>query len=1233
MNTSYRLIWNRARGVWVAAAETARSRGRAGAVLLCLSCAPAAWAACLDNASGGNGVVFASAGSSCDAQRPAYTGSNTAYAAGSGSVLTFTGANVSVSGGNSSYSLAVGGANIGGIGAVPGSTVVSNGNLTVINNGSGSSRAIYLYGGTDVGGRGNLLRVSGNLIVGRGGASGAAIENVGGDLQVTGTTTVTTGGADAFRNGGAGTFQGAASLTATGAGRGLFMSSGTLDFRSTLGIATAAGHGIAMSAGSLGVAGGMTIATTGASAYGVSLTGGTVNSAGTLRVDTAGADARGISATGANASFGTTRTDSVIATQGSGAHGLHANAAGSVIAIGATAAATTGATVVLGAGSVSTQGDDAEALYALSSASDVALRATQSGGSITTAGVNADGVVAYGNGSAATGVSVVAEQSGGRIDTTGGASILGNGSSGLVAQLEGAGTASAIQGQGAVITTTGTAGHGILVSTGLLSGSGSFSIAQAGSIATSGTGAAGAIATVRAGDVSASQADTGTIVTTGASAHGLSATTLAGAVTVDQRGSIRTDGNGSHGISVSATTDASVRSQGTVRAQGDAIVIASSGTAHVNLVGASLTSVAGDGIDASGAAQGVSITNTGSITATAAGGLVVRGSAAADQVVSSAGTLTGDIDLGAGHDSFSATGGTIAGAVRMGDGDDTLAVSGPVNLLTTSQFDGGTGSDTLTLDGVSLRGFTAASNDATGNVLGGNNTNLTGWETIEVVNGGTLKLSGDLFVAAAAGLLRIGAGATLDLRGNSPGVFTLHGNVNNAGVLAMDDGAPDDVTTITGNYQGQPGAQLRTDTTWLQPNTLLTDRLVIQGTAGGTTTVTVAGGILGDVTRADQVKVSSVPVVQVAQAHAGNAFVGTAATPNAGQAQLMKIGNDYFWTLEADAAPIIAPSVPGYVLGQAASLEMGFNQIGKLHERVSEQLRGAHPAPVWGRMGASQLDLQGRDRYGIDGTSGFLQFGADLHAETDDRGQRHSRGVTATWGWGRFDLRDASRAQNGAIVADKRTGHAHAHTLAVGGYGTWYAADGSYLDLVGQVAWLRNTYRSRDGDAAQTHGGAVALSAEVGRPVPIGDAGWSVEPQAQLVYQRLGLRNFNDGVREVRPESLDGLRGRVGARLAWNEPGAQTHGAGRPRTIYLTANLLRDFSDSTPRITVGRDIVSERMGRTWAELGAGAQWALAKGTYVYGDLRLQRSIDGNAGALGGQNRRSVGVNVGVKAVW
>lgn len=1231
MNTSYRLVWSCARAAWVAVAEITRSNGRAGALVVCLLGGTTAWAACQDLASGGNGVVFASAGSSCDAVRAAYSGSNTAYAAGPGTVLTFTAPSVTISGGNASYSLAVGGANIGGIGAVPGSTVITNGNLSVINNGTGSSRALYVYGGTSAGGTGNLLSVAGNLIVGRGGASGAAIENVGGDIQVNGTTTATTTGADAFRNGGTGTFRGAASFTATGAGRGLFVSGGALDFRNTLGITTASGHGIAISAGDIAVSGNMNIGTAGASAYGISQSGGSVNATGTTRIETAGADAYGISATGSGATFVTPSLDSVIATQGSGAHGLFANAAGSVVALGTTAGASTGPTIVLGSGSVSTQGDDAEALYVLSSASNVTLRATQSGGSIATAGINADGVVAYGNGSAATGVSVVAEQTGGRIETTGGASILGNGSSGLVAQLDGAGTASATQAQGAVINTTGTAGHGMLVSTGLLSGSGTFSISQGGSIVTSGTGAAGAIVTVRSGDVTASQTGTGTITTGGASAHGLSATTLAGAVSVDQRGSIRTDGNGSHGISVSATTDASVRSEGTVLAQGNAIVIASSGTARVDVVGASLTSVAGDGIDASGAAQGVSITNSGSITATSAGGLVIRGSAAADQIFSSAGTLSGDTDLGTGHDRFSATGGTLAGAVRMGDGDDTITLSGTVNLIPVTQLDGGTGSDTLTLDGVSLRGFTAASNDAGGNVLTGNNTNLTGWEIIELLNGSTLKLSGNLFVAAAPGLLRIGPGATLDLRGNSPGVFTLHGNVNNAGVLAMDDGAPDDVTTITGNYQGQPGAQLRTDTTWLQPNTLLTDRLVIQGTAGGTTTVTVAGGILGDVTRADQLKVSSVPVVQVAQAHAGNAFVGTAATPNAGQAQLMKIGNDYFWTLEADKTPIIAPPVPGYVLGQVASLEMGFSQIGKLHERVSEQLRGAHPAPVWGRIGASQLDLQGRDRYGIDGASGFLQFGTDLHVATDEQGQRHSRGLTATWGWGNFDLRDASRAQNGAIVGDKRTGTARADTLALGGYSTWYTAEGGYLDLVGQLAWLRNTYRSRDGDSAQTHGGAIALSAEVGHPIAIGDAGWSIEPQAQMIYQRVALRDFSDGVREVRPESLDGLRGRLGARLAWNERAPRAPGTNQARTLYLTANVLHDFTSSTPQIAVGRDIVNERMGRTWAELGAGVQWALAKGGHFYTDLRVQRSFDRSG--MGEPTRRSLALNVGIKTHW
>ena len=98
-----------------------------------------------------------------------------------------------------------------------------------------------------------------------------------------------------------------------------------------------------------------------------------------------------------------------------------------------------------------------------------------------------------------------------------------------------------------------------------------------------------------------------------------------------------------------------------------------------------------------------------------------------DQFILSNGTLTGNLNAGAGNDTATASGGALIGNTLMGDGDDVATLTGTVDVTAAPQFDGGVGTDVLNVDGLALRGFTAASNDGTGNLTETNNSHLTGW--------------------------------------------------------------------------------------------------------------------------------------------------------------------------------------------------------------------------------------------------------------------------------------------------------------------------------------------------------------------------------------------------------------------------------------------------------------------------------------------------------------------------
>ncbi|QXZ09646.1 autotransporter outer membrane beta-barrel domain-containing protein [Comamonas sp. Y33R10-2] len=660
------------------------------------------------------------------------------------------------------------------------------------------------------------------------------------------------------------------------------------------------------------------------------------------------------------------------------------------------------------------------------------------------------------------------------------------------------------------------------------------------------------------------------------------------------------------------------------------------------------------------------------------------------------GTLMGNIETrsrtttpGDGTDTLTFTDVTYKGNFRLGQGNDTLSFLGNSDLSNVFVMDGGInadssqGTDVLKVGGtIMLNGQTPATGSA-------NNAQIINWSDIKVLDQARLNLTGDLGQTATAALssLQIGPAATLSKTGvNQVNVYA--DQLSNAGTIDLRDtaGKPLDVLTLHGNYVGLPGSKLVTVATWTNPNDLQTDLLKINGNASGATTVAVAGGIFGDVTRDQQQKISSNPVVQVDRAHADNVFTGAAPTTNAGEAQLIKQGNNYYWTLEATPPPppspsptptptpvppappapptppaptappsaIISQPVPGYLQTQQANMEMGFSQLGKLHERVSEQqtwawddcgtrcdqydaAKKAHKKiyPMWGRLNADYLKLQGNNRYGLKSTTGFVQFGGDLNVakNQDDQSRRHN-GVIVTYGWGNHDFYDSKRATNGLISSDQYTGKSNTDMLSLGGYSTWYANNGTYVDLVGQLSWIHNKYASRDGYKVNQSGWGLGLSAEVGRPWQIGSSQWLIEPQAQLSYQTVRLGDIHDGVRQVSSMNADALRARIGARLAWND---RYKDQLRTKTFYLTANVLRDLWGNEPSVNVGRETVQEQYGKTWAELGVGTQWALSKASYLYMDLRYQRSLGSNNGALGSDfssaSREGYNGRIGVRHSW
>ncbi|MGJ7489825.1 autotransporter outer membrane beta-barrel domain-containing protein [Variovorax sp. ZT4R33] len=1031
------------------------------------------------------------------------------------------------------------------------------------------------------------------------------------------------------------------------------------------------------------------ISTAGTYGYGVyAETLGTGNavassSAGTS-IQTSGIDgAKGIFANAMGTGNATAINNGNVLT--TGASGLDGN-------FGVYAVAASGNATAANTGTVTTGGTFGYGVYAVANGNGVAT--ATSSGAVTTNGPYSTGIGAHIDNSDSTkhGTAIATLQSGGTVTTNGSpygigifADVMGYGdavatNAGTVATrgqfaggvaarvLYGAGDASAVN-QGA-ISTTGIAANGLYAAAGQ-GAAGNADALNTGTVTTTGDSSAGVVAsveTVGSASIATATMGGGTVSTSGAAAAGVLADNQGVGLASLQMsgGTVTTTGANSDGLVARATGGiyAVAMTGGSVTSGSGA------GAAIHTLAAAGGTVNIGAAATVNGSASGIAIRDgdAGNTGTDALGG---------NAIVTTAGTVTGDAILGLGNDSLALTGGGFTGNIygddrvaSAGDGNDSFNWTGgslaggfygqngsDAALVSAAGYNGSTvlngGDDVSAADGwvdkLTLQGVNATA--------GG--TQLVNWETINLDNT-RLTLAGTP-LAVGAGV--DGSGAPMGLFVNTGSsllmgqpAFAITGDVHNSGLVDLRNpsGVPGNVLTVNGNYAGNNG--LVNINTALGGDASATDKLVVNGSTSGTTRVQVtnAGG-------AGAATVNGIQVVQVTgTSSAGNFTLASPVQAGAYEYGLQRGGNTdgdansfYLSSVYVPApnpveptpgptpvpAPppeVFRPAVPGYVLGQVASNELGLGLLGSLHKRVGEEQTAkwdycgcddkAPADQVWGRLHAQRLDIDGKRQFGAEQNLQFVQFGKDLSiAYSGDPGDKSRTHTGLSMGYGRTTT-DFGDRRRGDAGMGYDTGKMKGQMATLGAYHTRYADNGSYLDLVGQLHAVHNKYTDKYGGEGTQKGAGLGLSVEVGRPWQIGDSQWLIEPQAQLSYQATRYRGFSDDVSSVDGFTGQSLRARLGGRLAWNDKAERADKLTRTNTFYVTANLLHEFMDPEA-VTIGGTSVSEDWAKkTWAEVGVGAQLPLGKSTYLYGGLQYQRS-------LGDRSREGVSGQVGVKVAW
>ncbi|NIF30143.1 autotransporter outer membrane beta-barrel domain-containing protein [Pantoea sp. Tr-811] len=624
-----------------------------------------------------------------------------------------------------------------------------------------------------------------------------------------------------------------------------------------------------------------------------------------------------------------------------------------------------------------------------------------------------------------------------------------------------------------------------------------------------------------------------------------------------------------------------------------------------------------------------------------------------DQITISGGQLLGNVLASAGNDVFTWSGGRIGGRVDMGIGDDQATIIGLKADTLNITLDGGAGNDSLLFRGSEVAGGSLYVN----------------WESISLADSSRLVLDDTLTMGDATsgtGQLNLDNSSMLISRQGSVVPFTsgLGATLVNAGTIDLGSGNDGlGRLTVVGNYQGDNGV-LRVNSV-LAGDDAASDRLVVsQGTITGTTELLVNNlGGTGAATPSNGIEVVE---ARDGATSSNGAFVQT-QTLSAGayDYRLFKggvtAGSENSWYLRstlvaAPAAPIeevpgeppVAPALtppvaapapgqpelPAPVAGESLPLYrpevavyaaaprgaaiIARQALGTFHQRQGDQmlLAGAGALPAsWGQAYGSALREQwsGTVSPTLDGNLYGFKVGQDLYATPMDNGYRQHMGLYV--GHSRLD-----GDVNGFALAmyNRRVGDLTLDGDSVGGYWTLVGPQGGYLDTVLQYTHLDGRARSDRGGQLNLDGHAWTASVESGYPMALSQH-WTLEPQAQLIAQKVSLDTASDGISTVSHNAQVELTGRVGVRLE----GAFSSRGGHLLQPYVQANLWHGDGGRDTLKFDGTDPIKTDYRFTSLQLEGGLVAQLSKALSLHGGVQYTSNLDS-------RQQQASGVNLGVR---
>jgi outer membrane autotransporter protein len=333
--------------------------------------------------------------------------------------------------------------------------------------------------------------------------------------------------------------------------------------------------------------------------------------------------------------------------------------------------------------------------------------------------------------------------------------------------------------------------------------------------------------------------------------------------------------------------------------------------------------------------------------------------------------------------------------------------------------------------------------------------------------------------------------------------------------------------------------------------------------------------------------------------------------------------------------PIIGPELATYGVVQPVARQMGFTMLGTLHERIGDTLRAemagtgsegwGHSA--WGRFFGQQIDNR-YEAFASPRANGQLlgvQAGVDVWRGSLIPGHRDVAGVYFAYGNSNLDVDGLVTNATATAYVMGRTGKLNLDAYSGGAYWTHYGPGGWHLDLVLQGTSYQGEATTQSARLPTTGNGFVT-SLEAGYPVPLPlGPRFVLEPQIQVLWQRVSFDGENDGLGPVDLGSTTGTTGRLGLRGQWTIDGDN----GQVWQPYGRVNLWHDWGGSAATM-FGADQVPLKEEATRLEFAAGVTAKMTLRLSFYAQAGYQFAVGGSDG---GGRRQGVQGDLGLRYAW